>query len=61
MLPVSNRDGQMLDMLDAMFTATSATCVTGLVVFDTYTPVSYTHLPALFVWPGHSTAAGPSP
>lgn len=40
MLPVSNRDGQMLDMLDAMFTATSATCVTGLVVFDTYTQFS---------------------
>ena len=27
-------------MLDAMFTATSATCVTGLVVFDTYTQFS---------------------
>lgn len=40
MLPVSNRDGQMLDILDAMFTATSATCVTGLVVFDTYTQFS---------------------
>ena len=36
MLPVSNRDGQMLDMLDAMFTATSATCVTGLVLYDTW-------------------------
>ena len=36
----TNRDGQMLDMLDAMFTATSATCVTGLVVFDTYTQFS---------------------
>ena len=36
MLPVSNRDGQMLDMLDAMFTATSATCVTGLAQADTF-------------------------
>jgi len=37
MLPISNRDGSWCNFLDAMFTATSATCVTGLVVFDTYT------------------------
>ena len=37
MLPISNQDGNWCDFLDAMFTATSATCVTGLVVCDTYT------------------------
>ena len=36
MLPVSSREGH-LGLLDAMFTATSATCVTGLVVRDTWT------------------------
>ncbi len=36
MLPVSNRDGMVPAFTDAFFTATSATCVTGLVVFDTY-------------------------
>ena len=37
MLPISSRDGKSLDFIDALFTATSATCVTGLVVRDTYT------------------------
>lgn len=37
MLPISNRDGNRLGFMDAFFTATSATCVTGLVMFDTYT------------------------
>lgn len=36
-LPVSTRDGQGCDFLRALFTATSATCVTGLTPFDTYT------------------------
>ena len=36
MLPVANRGGDSLSFLDALFTATSATCVTGLVVVDTY-------------------------
>lgn len=36
MLPISSRDGQWTGFLDALFTATSATCVTGLVVFDTF-------------------------
>lgn len=35
-LPVSTRDGQGCDFLRALFTATSATCVTGLTPFDTY-------------------------
>ena len=34
-LPIATRDGQGAPFLDALFTATSATCVTGLVVQDT--------------------------
>ena len=37
MLPISSRSGEMISFLNALFTATSATCVTGLVVFDTVT------------------------
>ena len=37
MLPVSSADGAFADPIDALFTATSATCVTGLVVRDTWT------------------------
>ena len=37
MLPISSREGQITSFLDAMFTAVSATCVTGLVVRDTAT------------------------
>lgn len=36
-LPAATVNGQGLDWLDALFTATSATCVTGLVVVDTGT------------------------
>ena len=36
MLPLANRTGQGLSFLDSLFTATSATCVTGLVVADTW-------------------------
>jgi len=35
MLPVATRDGQGLSLVDALFTATSAVCVTGLVVVNT--------------------------
>ncbi len=35
MLPVSSADGTPTSFMDALFTATSATCVTGLVVGDT--------------------------
>lgn len=35
-LPVSTRSHISPRLVDALFTATSATCVTGLVVFDTY-------------------------
>lgn len=36
-LPIANKSGAPLRFLDALFTATSATCVTGLVVVDTGT------------------------
>lgn len=35
-LPEASRDGKSIGFLNALFTATSATCVTGLVVVDTY-------------------------
>ncbi|MDI9477031.1 MAG: TrkH family potassium uptake protein [Natronincolaceae bacterium] len=35
-LPVSSRDGLGTPLIDALFTSTSATCVTGLIVYDTY-------------------------
>lgn len=35
MLPIATENGAGLSILDALFTATSATCVTGLVVVDT--------------------------
>ena len=35
MLPVSGKSGESCGFLPALFTATSATCVTGLTVFDT--------------------------
>lgn len=37
MLPVSSRSGQPLPFLDALFTSASASCVTGLVLYDTCT------------------------
>ena len=36
-LPISSRNGEWTPFSDACFTATSSTCVTGLVVYDTYT------------------------
>ena len=36
-LPIAAKSGQGMGLVDALFTATSATCVTGLVVADTYT------------------------
>lgn len=35
-LPIASRSGVGVPLLNAFFTATSATCVTGLVVYDTY-------------------------
>ncbi len=40
-LPVCSRDGAGVPFFDALFTATSATCVTGLAVVDTYTQFSF--------------------
>ena len=37
MLPISSRTGEFTPFMTALFTATSATCVTGLVLVDTYT------------------------
>lgn len=37
MLPISSRDGTWTPFFDALFTSTSASCVTGLVIYDTYT------------------------
>ena len=36
MLPFSSRSGEWTSVTDALFTATSASCVTGLVLFDTW-------------------------
>lgn len=36
-LPISSRNGSWTPFLDALFTSTSAACVTGLIVYDTYT------------------------
>ena len=36
-LPISSRTGEWTPFIDTLFTATSASCVTGLVVYDTAT------------------------
>lgn len=36
-LPAASRDGHALPFLDALFTSASASCVTGLVLYDTWT------------------------
>lgn len=36
-MPFSSRSGEWTPFIDALFTSTSASCITGLVVFDTYT------------------------
>ncbi len=41
MLPFASKSGQSCGFLGALFTATSATCVTGLVVFDTYSQFTF--------------------
>lgn len=37
MLPISSKSGQWTPFFDCVFTATSATCVTGITLFDTFT------------------------
>ncbi len=39
-LPIASKDFNSIPFVDALFTSTSATCVTGLVVYDTYTQFS---------------------
>ncbi len=41
MLPVSSRTGEITPFFDTLFTAVSASCVTGLTVVDTYTHWSF--------------------
>lgn len=36
MLPAASKDGQVTPVIDALFTATSASCVTGLIIADTF-------------------------
>ncbi len=36
-LPVSSSNGESTPFVDSLFTAASAFCVTGLVIYDTYT------------------------
>lgn len=40
-LPVSSADGERTNFLHCIFTAASATCVTGLVIYDTFTHWSF--------------------
>lgn len=41
MLPISSRDGTFTPFMTALFTATSASCVTGLILVDTFTHWSF--------------------
>ena len=36
-LPISSRTGEWTPFIDSLFTATTSACVTGLIVYDTYT------------------------
>lgn len=40
-LPISSRERTFTPLFDCLYTATSATCVTGLVIYDTYTHWSF--------------------
>ena len=41
MIPAASSNGQGITFINALFTSASATCVTGLVVFDTWTQFSF--------------------
>lgn len=61
LLPFSSADGQVAPFLTALFTATSAVCVTGLVVVDTatyWTPFGQGVIMALFQVGGFGIMAG---
>ncbi len=40
-LPISTKDGIVTPFIDSLFTATSATCITGLAVYDTFSYWSF--------------------
>ncbi len=40
-LPLSAADGRFTNFTDSLFTATSATCVTGITIYDTFSHYSY--------------------
>ena len=44
MLPIATKDFKGASFFDALFTATSSTCVTGLIVHDTATYLSLIHI-----------------
>ena len=46
MLPIATKSGQCTSFLDALFTSTSAVCVTGLVINDT----AKAHMGFLSIW-----------
>lgn len=49
-LPVSSADGNTVDFIDALFTATTSTCVTGLVTVPTFSTWStFGHIVILFL------------
>lgn len=50
MLPVSTTDGKGLSLIDAMFTSTSAVCVTGLTVIDVGNKLSIFGQIVLMLW-----------
>jgi trk system potassium uptake protein len=61
MLPIAAADGQPTRFVDALFTATSATCVTGLVVLDTanhWSPFGHVVILALIQLGGFGIMAG---
>jgi len=41
MLPAASKNGESLPFLNALFTSASASCVTGLVLYDTFTQFTY--------------------
>ena len=50
MLPVSSAKGEWTPFIDALFTSTTATCVTGLVVAPTFSAWStFGHIVILFL------------
>ena len=61
MLPIASADGEATRFIDALFTATSATCVTGLVVLDTashWSPFGQVVILALIQLGGFGIMAG---